>query len=419
VNHKSIIEAQAQKIRLSGVLGRSRSYAKLFEFLVRSSLEGRTPKEIEIATEVFAKDQSFDPSQDSMVRVYAHNLRQKIRQFYQNAGSDEEQQIEIPRGEYRFAVVSRDQVSTEAPLPLTARHGSARLIATGLAMLVAGVLLGLAFSDRDSEFSEVAATPLWSSILDDDIPVLVVVGDYYIFGELDEDGFVTRFVREFDVNSPDDLNELITRRPALRDHYQDLDVTYLASSTAFALRDLLGVLYTSDKRVEVVPMSEFDPADMRSNHVVYVGYFSALDKLFEFVFASSSIAIGATFDELWNLDTDEIYTSTAGMPADTRNYRDYGYFSTFPGPSGNQFAVIAGTRDEGVMQIAELVSNPIYLASVEQAMPENTDEGPDSFEMLYEVTGFDRTNIDAMLVHSGALDYREIWRSDLLQFSRP
>ena len=31
-----------------------------------------------------------------------------------------------------------------------------------------------------------AAAPIWASLLDDDMPVLVVVGDYYIFGELDD-----------------------------------------------------------------------------------------------------------------------------------------------------------------------------------------------------------------------------------------
>ena len=53
---------------------------------------------------------------------------------------------------------------------------------------------------------------------------------------------------------------------------------------------------------------------MKSSHVVYVGYMSALDKLEDFVFASSSLAIGYTYDELRNMETGELYTSEAGMP---------------------------------------------------------------------------------------------------------
>jgi hypothetical protein len=34
---------------------------------------------------------------------------------------------------------------------------------------------------------------------------------------------------------------------------------------------------------------------------------------------------------------------------------------------------------------------------------------PPAFEMLYEVTGYGRTNLDARLVHTGVLSYEAIW----------
>ena len=77
-----ILQVQAASIVRSGALGRSRSYARLLEFLVECARSGRTPKELEIAMGVFGKGADFDPSQDSMVRVYAHNLRQKLEHFY-------------------------------------------------------------------------------------------------------------------------------------------------------------------------------------------------------------------------------------------------------------------------------------------------------------------------------------------------
>jgi hypothetical protein len=244
---------------------------------------------------------------------------------------------------------------------------------------------------------------------DDDLPVTVVVGDYYIFGELDENGDVRRFVREFEINSPNDLAQFVRRNREFSDRYQDLDLTYLADSTAAALGDVLSVLFTAGKHVDVVAMSKFDPGTVRTNHIVYVGYFSALDKLFDFVFAASALAIGDTFDELWNMETGALYTSDAGMPADYRNYRDYGYFSTFPGPGGNQFAIIAGTRDEGVTYSAQVVSDPQYLNATERDVPADGVTDGAAFELLFEVTGFDRTHIDATLVHAERLDASMIW----------
>src|SRR5690606_3492168 len=126
----------------------------------------------------------------------------------------------------------------------------------------------------------------------------------------------------------------------------------------------------------------------------------------DFVFASSHLAVGYTYDELRNVDTGEMYTSEAGMP-ERRNYRDYGFISMFPGPGGNQFIVIAGTRDAGMMQAAHALSDPMFIRSLEQARPDGGGPAP-AFEMLYEVTGYARTNLDAMLVYADKLDYQKI-----------
>src|SRR6185295_20345530 len=99
------LREQAQKIASSGALGRSRSYSRLLEFLVDCAADGRSPKELEIAMEVFGKGADFDPSQDSMVRVYAHNLRQKLEHYYATDGRTEPQQLALARGEYRVSLL--------------------------------------------------------------------------------------------------------------------------------------------------------------------------------------------------------------------------------------------------------------------------------------------------------------------------
>jgi hypothetical protein len=411
-----IIQEQAAKILASGVLGRSRSYIRLFDYLLENSLADRAPKEIEIATDVFAKNAGFDPTQDSIVRVYAHNLRQKLKQYYEREGSAEVERIYIPRGEYRLAVETPEAPSTETELVDVPGRARSRwqLGAIAAGVFAVGVAAGLWIDQGLSSAALSAASPavdsvLWSQMTDDDLPVTVVVGDYYIFGELDENGDVRRFVREFEINSPNDLAQFVQRNREFADRYQDLDITYLADSTAAALGDVLSVLFAAGKHVEVVAMSKFDPGTVRTNHIVYVGYFSALDKLFDFAFAASALAIGDTFDELWNMDTGALYTSDAGMPADYRNYRDYGYFSTFPGPGGNQFAIVAGTRDEGVTYSAQVVSDPQYLQATESDVPADGLTDGASFELLFEVTGFDRTHIDATLVHAERLEAGKIW----------
>src|SRR5687767_8140076 len=150
-----ILREQAASIVRSGALGRSRSYARLLEFLVECAHSGRTPKELEIAIEVFGRGADFDPSQDSMVRVYAHNLRQKLEHYYATAGRNEPRQLVLARGEYRVSLTESHEPAavadadapvalvsppapapTEQPRPALSRW---RLACAAAAVLVLGV----------------------------------------------------------------------------------------------------------------------------------------------------------------------------------------------------------------------------------------------------------------------------------------
>jgi hypothetical protein len=420
-----LLREKAATIEQSGALGRSRSYARLLEFLVDCGVNGRTPKELEIAMEVFGRGADFDPSQDSMVRVYAHNLRQKLEHFYATSGRNEPRQVQLARGEYRISLAAGETIAAPtdaapvAPPPVAPAGPAAtpfarwRLAAAGAALLAVGVALGVGVTLEQEPAppaaAAVAQSPIWADMLDDDLPILLVVGDYYIYGELDDQGDVTRLVRDFSVGSSRELDELMKNDATLMARYMDLDLTYLPTGSAFALLDVLRVLYTSTKLVRVISMSEMNEADLKSSHVVYIGYISALNKLEDFVFASSSLAVGYTYDELRNVDTGEVYTSEAGMPEVNRNYRDYAFVSTFPGPGGNQIMIVSGTRDAGLMQAAHAVADPRFVQSIEKMRPDSSDARPPSFEMLYEVTGYGRTNLDAMLVHTAELNYQKIW----------
>ena len=405
------ITGEAEKIAESGILGRSRAYRRLLAYLVRRSEDSDRPKEIEIAIDVFDKGSDFNPNQDSLVRVYVHNLRQKLDKYYAKHPDSDGMRLAIPKGEYRLAFVPDTPavqgrgVSNMPPLWLS-------VVAALLVLNLAAVLVFEWGSVPAGNYEEVASSPVWEDILGEEFPLLVVVGDYYIFGELDEAGNVSRLVREFDVNSSDDLDDLFVYEPDLQANYLDLDLTYLPQGSAFALKDLLRVVYTSNKPVRVTSMSELRVADLKSHDILYVGYISALGTLMDFVFASSGLRVGESYDELLNWRTGEYFTSGAGLP-EQGNYQDYGLISTFPGPDGNQFLIVAGTRDSGVMHTAQALSAPADIATLEQALALGSESGPPAFEALYEVTGFDRMNLDAMVVYLSSLDYGQIWGGEL------
>lgn len=415
-----VIQRQAERIRASGMLGRSGLIRRLFEFLVECAEQGRVPKEIEVAIDGFGKDAGFDSSQDALVRVYVHKLRRKLDEFYASAGRTEAQRIAIPRGEYRLVVLPAHEpvagpVAVLQPPVLTgfaAWRGLGRRDWLGLGAI--GVLLALLLvqwaglglvTTGDPELRAVRSSSIWSPLLDDDLPIEIVLGDYYIFGEHGASKQVNRLVRDFDINSREDLEQRLQANPDMAQRYEDLNLGYLPTSSAYALREVLPVLVGSGKRVTVTLASELDPAAFKTSHVVYIGYLSALGMLQEIVFAGSRFSIGASFDELIDLTTGTAYVSEAGGPIkDAVRYRDYAYFSTFKGPNGNQHVIIAGTRDTAVMQTAEVLSGSRKLAELSGRAGKAT-----SFEALYEVYSVNRTNIESRLLVATELDTKAIW----------
>ena len=235
------------------------------------------------------------------------------------------------------------------------------------------------------------------------------MGDYYIFGELNANGNVARMVREFNVNSSLDLERMQFTDFERAENYLDLNLSYMPEGSAFALARILPILEESNKTINITMMSDLTTADIRENHVVYIGYISGLEKLNDIAFASSGLRLGRSYDELLNNQTQEYYTSDAGLPEEGQPFKDYGMFSTFPVSTETQVLLISGMRDAGLMHTAQALSDPEALNDLVVAIDNDTDEAVASFEALYEVFGIDRMNFNAKLIHTKLLNTDKIW----------
>jgi hypothetical protein len=391
-------EDEVQRVMRSGALGRSAAYSRLLQYLHQCSIAGTTPKELDIAVEVFDRSAGFDPSQDSMVRVYVHKLRQKLDTYYDEYGQTSDQRLVIPRGQYRL--VLKEAVNDQDRGPRRSWQ-----IAAAIAI---GVLIGWLLTTTVNPVSDTSDSyeqaPVWSEIFDDHLPVKIVVGDYFMFAELDSSGIPSRLIRDFGINSSDDLRRKQGIQPETADLYGDLDLTYLPIAAGSAIADLTRVLSSGGKSISVTPVSKFQLDTLQDSHVIYVGYLSGLGQLAQFVFSGSGLTLGNSYDELVAYDSGRRFVSEAGLANDGDfHYIDYGYISTFPGPADGQFVVVAGTRDEGLMQAARYLSARSGQADMAEL------DGGNAFEVLLEVAGLDRTSLDSVRVFDGPVAADEIW----------
>ena len=402
----------AEQFRASGLLGKPGTLSRLFDFLLARSLEGGAPKETEIALQVFGKSPGFDVSQDAVVRVYVHKLRRRLEEF--NGRTPDAPNIIIPKGEYRLLlerpatepVVAPVETSTP-PVPVRRANWLGIGIATCCALIV-GALLGAGFSMGGAQWDmrEVRHSAVWGPLLADDLPITIVVGDYYLLGEANpQTGHIDRLVREFFINSHEDFRDHAELNPQLMQRYRNLDLTYLPAASAFALQDIVPVLGTA-KPVRVVLMSQLDANALKNSHIVYIGYISGLGMLGDRVFAVSCVSPGGSYDELVDTKTDHTYLSTAMGASSDGEFRDYGYFSTFAGPNGNRVVVIAGTRDIGVMQIAQSLAARHDVDD----LCKNAGKAP-AFESLVEISGMGKTGFKSRSLFVSGMKAEKIWES--------
>src|SRR6195256_3053809 len=86
----------------SGIFNRAPVLAQLLTYICKRYFAGEADqiKEYNIAVEALGRPPEFDQKRDSIVRVEAHRLRKRLREFYEAEGATHAVRIEIPSGQY-------------------------------------------------------------------------------------------------------------------------------------------------------------------------------------------------------------------------------------------------------------------------------------------------------------------------------
>lgn len=109
-------QAQIDRILQSKVFRSSEVLRHLFAYLAGKSLEGNADslKEYTIGLDALGKPESFDPRQESVVRMHTARLRQKLGDYYRSEGVDDPILIDLPKG--GFKVTFEPRVAAEPPV---------------------------------------------------------------------------------------------------------------------------------------------------------------------------------------------------------------------------------------------------------------------------------------------------------------
>jgi tetratricopeptide (TPR) repeat protein len=113
----ALVQSELARITLSQSFQPSRRHQQLLRHLVEQAVAGNTGalKEHVLAFEVFDRPiDAFDPARDTIVRVEARRLRQRLERYYVGEGSDAALEFRLPVGSYVPTLRRRDGIPDAA-----------------------------------------------------------------------------------------------------------------------------------------------------------------------------------------------------------------------------------------------------------------------------------------------------------------
>lgn len=429
------ISAQLKRIIDSDTFNRSKVNSNLLSYLVQYALvtlenEGKIkgPKEIEIAIEVFNKGDDYNPTEDSFVRVYISKLRKKLEVYYQTEGKNEEFRIIIPSGGYELSFVTQKKrtvndfnttenttqqlTNTAANVEKQARNPKSLLQQVFLYPKILYIVLMISLSihifsyfnsslDQGDDYQAVREHPLWQDLLNHSKPTLIVIGDFFVIGELDSNTGNWRAIIDFQINNNADLKNYIENYPAKKDVMHQSKITYLSNKSAFSIKHLLP-LFNDLNKVDIRLVSDLSPSDLREYNLIYIGEFKTLGPLSTYFRGTNYSIIPRS---LTNRSTKKVFDVKGVLE---EHYTDYGLFAKFSGPNKNLVFTFAGFSDASISQMTEFVTNVEHLNSKEFKNNIKT-QTYSNVELLFSTTSFNRTGLGIDIIEGGKINPDAIW----------
>jgi hypothetical protein len=403
--------------KISASLGKSDVQRKLLHFLTERALRADPPKELDIAIDVFGKDASFNSAEDATVRVNVRTLRQKLEEYYRGPGRTDPLRLEIPKGGYRLTVaqqapshdvpINSPDVPIAAPDAGPARSGFGSLKWAWVAMLAALTLSLLANAWLAT--TRIPATPpapsglrdsfVWGPILSSSRPLTIVLGDLLLFGSRDPHSGRVSLVRDPLINTSEQLRAYLAKHPDAAAFMQG-QTTLVPKSGVYGLSSILPLVSDGKRRVNVVILDELQLTDLRDNDIIYIGPLVRLGPLAEHFFRASRYRYDSDNLRI----TDSVTHKTFGFEAVEDRVTDQGLFATFPGPSQNRFMIFtSAARDVGVQQVIRTMTSPDALVPIRHRLIRESQTVPLAFEVLMNVSGYKRTDLNAEMIDAHAL----------------
>ncbi|MCW0481444.1 hypothetical protein [Gaoshiqia sediminis] len=354
-------------------------------------MNGENPKEFQIASDVFGK--KMNSGKEVNIRVYIHNLRKKLNEYYQKEGRDDEFVLELPKGEYRVHFHYSQLKLVQKKLLLQ----SPTLLFISLLLFALSLLTIFYFPQKST-------LPFWKPFLKKDFPVFLVLGDHYFFRSQIATGKMST-VRDNHINSDAEYEDFLKEHPEKLGEMAKSDLTYINNQAPIGLFYFMNILGGGAANCTMNYSSRVRMEDFRQHHVIFIGSFKTLQFM-----AGATEKMGIRYNiqqsKLEYHTSDSIYTFY-NRSDEFLNY-EYASVAKFVTNDGRHILFFLCDNDIGNIALAKYFTDPETLRDFEKALKPMKGS---NFKGVFEVKGQKRTDFEIRLIRFDPLSetISEIW----------
>ncbi len=384
---KELILSYLDKILQSRSFVKSKISCDLLSYLVHASIEGNNPKEYTIGVELFGKKYGDEAKADSNIRVYIHNLRKRLTEYYEEEGCKDPVIFEIEKGKYGVRFISRKELG---------KPGSVKTYKLPFFVSLAlVVILGVLWLTKSPEKKNVWENlPVWNEFSGNGKKTLLVLGDYFVFaGKLPTGTF--GIFRDFGINSETDFEHLLDKNPELVQVVSKTNLTYLSKMSVFCQDDIYKVFSQTGASIDVKLSSDLQPADLKDYNIIFIGNYKNMG-LFENIVREMKFSFGINDASKQYIFSNDPCATVYSASNTSLKQTDYSLVIFREGFSGNQFLFFLSSQDIGNISTVGLFTDPAYMANLYEKYLKGRESK--NFSALYKVEGINKTDLASELI---------------------
>ncbi|MBD3290324.1 hypothetical protein GF337_16085, partial [candidate division KSB1 bacterium] len=240
-------------------------------------MKNEIPKEATIAIKIFKRKEDFNPNEDTIVRVYMHNLRNKLDAYYSSEGKQDKYRLQIPKGHYAVEFIPSKKKGKGKSFPFPSSSNIYLLV---IILILISTMVYLWNINRhiksDLEFFQVIDknNPIWTEYLTSDLQNLIVLGNHLFYSEYDDDLKRWRYIRDLQINTSEEFEQY--KKEFQNKKIGNTNEAYFPDGSVWSIPPILKILNSVPKPVVLRRVKDITPQAIYDNNVIFLGSIKTL-----------------------------------------------------------------------------------------------------------------------------------------------